>query len=241
MHEIAGAPKEQITFYDPVSGDEETMVRISPIERKLIVSLPDGARNQPLTDTNDPTVVLTDFQDKDEPFPSKDLIEIRKWEIIPLRTLTDREYAALATGQINVSVGNSRLDRRSILDICHNRNTARVSADTGVAPAAEHSNQYGDSAVVDVAGSPAFILAGGEEFIADIVTELGTGFVSEEVDPLDRLRERIGIPLLFKVSGFKVGPPRSADANAGRFSQIVQRPNQSLPAAMQGQGRGNGR
>lgn len=234
MFQISGVPKEQITFYDPKDGVEKTMVRISPIERKIVVDVFDGVRAVPMSDTNDPVVVMTDFQEKNQPFPSKDMIEIRKIELIPLRTLSDREFAALATGQINVSVGNSRLDRRSVLDIMHNRNTARLSSLNGIAAVPESQNQFGDSGVTDVAGTPSFILDGGEELIVGIETELGTGFVAEELDPLDRDRERIAIPVMLKVGGFKVGPPKSADANAGRFAQITQRPNQSIPAAIQG-------
>lgn len=229
---LAGIPKDTVTFYDPVDAEQVQMVRVSAIERKLIASIPNNTARVALTDPGAATTIASNFQDRDQPFPEKDRIEVIKTDIIPLRQMNEREMSRLMVGELERAVSSTRLDNRTILDICHSRAGGEVSQSLGVGAVVEKSVHMGNQGVADVAGSPPFILVGGEEFIAALVAQTGLNFVAEDVDPLDGLRARIGIPILFRVSGFKLAKVGSADANAGRSASIpVQRPG-VIPTAL---------
>lgn len=232
---LAGPPKQNMIIYNPVSGEEQEMVAVSVTERKLIFSIPNGATEIRLTDPAAATTLFSNFQDRDQPFPEKDLNKVIKTDLIPLRWMTDRESAVFSVAEIAASVGNTRFDNRTVMDIAHSRARPMVAQDLGVAAVPAAINQMGDNEVQDVAGSVPFVLAGGEEYIARLIDNTGDGFVADELDPFDPTQQRTGIPVMFRITAIKLGTPTSADANAGRSDAIPTGRPLSIPAAMAAQ------
>ncbi len=231
MSGLAGVPKETVLFFDPVSGEEVSMVRIAPIERKMVISLSNGTVNQPLTDPADDNVIANNFQGLNSPFSAKDRIEVKRIDLLVLRPTTCRESAALSIGEIAMEVGNTKFDRTSALDKLHTRTFAEVARGLGVGATVQTIQVFGNQAVGDMAGTVPFILAGSEEIIVSLLANQKTGFVAEEVDPLDPDGLRIGIPIMARFAGFKLGSPTSADANAGRSAAIPVQRAEAIPTA----------
>jgi len=168
------------------------------------------------------------------------MVEVRKIDLILLQPLSDREAAAFMVSLLRMTVGNSKFDDRSVVDIVHSRTHHEMCLVEGIGAGCEGFNQFGTAGVSDVAAFPAFILDGKEDLVIDQVSLLPGGFVVDPgtVNVLDPLREQAGYVVACRVSGFHLGDPKSLDANAGRFAQIRQAAAQPIPASMAGAGNG---
>lgn len=240
--------KETFQVMHPDSGETHEYVAVDTISSTQILLVFPGVTVVPLSNNEvlaaptpqSPNVAST-FTGLNQPYPTNRLVLQKLLIIQPLVALTDREAASLQAAQVNITIGNNRLDSIDAGDLTTSRGRSHVCAPEGVRAMCEAGQDFGDNRVDDRAAIPAFIMSGQEDLRAtlDSLQPEGNGFFVDpgRIDPFDEAQERVAYALKILFKGYYIARKGSMADNASRYRNMNMNAGQGANASMSGQRR----